>query len=524
MPAIDIIHCGGLFAFAVLLSFPPFAGRKPALWLAAGAALAAGVWSAIHFNWQAAPGAALALVLLLGLALAALLRRTTGNAARPRPFLGAAILLVSLLAAAPFYFFPPVSLPEPGGPFPVGTAWFDLTDEARRGVLEDAADAPRRIQVRVWYPAGDVSGLALRPYLTNWEAKVQAPSVARNWTLPPFALSHLRNAKVHGFENAPIAGADETYPVIVYSHGYWGWAGQNTALMEHLASRGYIIFSIGHPYDAGAIRFGDGDVIGTSPLMEESQAPDPAMTAFWAAKTHDERLAAFPAYREAFDRYRIMKSHAAWMADTQFLIEALRNEPAPEGARALAARADMERLGIGGMSFGGQIAASVCHREPACKAALNFDGGAFDWELIDAPIRMPLLMMHSDWVGYAPEGSTPDPDFNLNDYAYEPFERAGQTGKVFRVRVKGIRHLGFTDLVLIARRPVRDIGFGAIEPTEATAVMNDFAAGFFDRYVKAEDNGFPESTFARHPDAVPHTAKSVREWRLRNQPGQAFDG
>lgn len=288
MPAADIILCGGLLAFAVLLARPSLAGRKPVLWLAAGAALAAGVWSATHYVWQAAPGAALALLLLLGLALSTLLRRKAGNPIRPRPLLGAVVFLLSLLAATPFYFFPRVSLPEPNGPFPVGTATFDLTDETRRGVLEAPAGAPRRIQVRAWYPAGETSGLALRAYFTDWEARYQASSVARNWTLPPFALSHLRNAKVHGFEAAPVAGAaDEIFPVIVYSHGYWGWAGQNTALMEHLASHGYIVFSIGHPYDAGAIRFSDGAVIETSPLKDESQAPDPAMTAFWAAKTHD---------------------------------------------------------------------------------------------------------------------------------------------------------------------------------------------------------------------------------------------
>lgn len=209
-----------------------------------------------------------------------------------------------------------------------------------------------------------------------------------------------------------------------------------------------------------------------------------------------------------------MESHLTWMADTTFLIEALRSANVPEAARALAKKTDMDRLGVAGMSFGGQIAASVCHRELACKAALNFDGGVFDWALIDAPIRMPLLMMHSDWVRYAPEGSTPDPGFNLNDYAYEPFGQAGRTGKVFRMRVKNIQHLGFSDLVLIARRPVRDIGFGAIGRHEAAAIMNDFATGFFDRYLKAENNGFPESAYARHPEVVPHAADSLREWKL----------
>lgn len=515
MLAADVMLFGALFVFAALLARPASRERGIALWLSAGTALAAGLWSAAHFNWQAAPGAALAAMLLLFLALLAVLRRKPDAEGRARPIVGAGVLLLAATATAPYYFFPRTVLPAPSGPFAVGTVDFDLTDQSRRGVLDAPEDAPRRLAIRAWYPAA-ASSETVRPYFTDWEARAQAPSVARNWGLPFFALSHLRNAAVHGVENAPVAKTQETFPVIIYSHGYWGWAGQNTALMEELASRGYIVFSIGHPYDAGAIRFDDGEIIETSPLKAASETPDPAMVAFWTADTHDERLAAFPGFRDAFDRHRVMQSHRAWMADTLFLIETLQNGSAPEKAAFVAARADAGRLGVGGMSFGGQIAVSACRRAPSCKAAVNFDGGVFDWELIDADARTPVLMMHSDWVAYRAGADAPDPDFHLNDYAYETFETAGLNKDIFRMRVENIRHLGFTDLPLIVRRPLRDKAFGSIGGEEAALIMNDFAGGFFDRYVKGENNGFPETAYAKHPAVRPHDAGAVRAWRLAN--------
>ncbi|NRA59767.1 MAG: hypothetical protein HRU25_02420 [Psychrobium sp.] len=42
--------------------------------------------------------------------------------------------------------------------------------------------------------------------------------------------------------------ADDKFPVLIFNHGLYLVAEQNTILMEHLASHGYVIFSIAHPY------------------------------------------------------------------------------------------------------------------------------------------------------------------------------------------------------------------------------------------------------------------------------------
>jgi hypothetical protein len=47
----------------------------------------------------------------------------------------------------------------------------------------------------------------------------------------------------------------------MFSHGYGGVIMQNTVLMEELASHGYVVFSIAHPYEAVVTAFPNGDVI-----------------------------------------------------------------------------------------------------------------------------------------------------------------------------------------------------------------------------------------------------------------------
>lgn len=518
MLAYDFIMIGGLIAFAFALTVLRRGGRTAMLVIAAAVALAAGVASLGSGMWQAVPGAAASALMLTGAVIAVFaagkkVKTGTEGSSSVIAFVLPVLAWLGVAAAAPYYFVPIPVLPAPGGPHEVGTLVFDLKDESRRGVLEDGPDEVRRIYVQAWYPAQDTDGLKRRPYFTRWQAENLAPAFAGNWGFPSFSFSHLRHIGAHAFENAPIASQDGGLPVVIYSHGYWGWEGQNTALMEELASRGYIVFSIAHPYDSGGVKFSDGSIIGSGP-PSDSYEFGPGMLAFLSATDHDARWAAFPAYRDEFDRHRLMRSFEAWTADTRFLLASLRAGDVPEPARSLADASDPSRLAFAGMSFGGTVAASVCEIEPSCKAAANLDGEEFDWSLYDHDIRMPLLMLHSDWVRYAwSELPPPDPGFNYNDFAYERFETAGTSENVYRFRVRDLRHAGLSDLILGARQPIRGKYLGDIDGKEAIAIMNDFTANFLDRFVLKQQNDFPNAQLAAHPLVLPHSASGVREWR-----------
>src|SRR5262245_41191275 len=203
-------------------------------------------------TWQTVP-AAIALALLT-----ALVAWQGGGKWLRRIVAGFAVLLIAISSAL-FYFLPIFELPAPNGPHAIGTRQFELTDTSRTGVLEDSADTPRRILVRAWYPATNTTDLPTRPYLTADEVRDRAIAVFEDFGLPEPQLMyrHFQHVRTHSHVDAPLAGANPL-PVIVFSHGYWCWLGQNTALMEQLASHGYLVFSIGHPHDAGTMTFADG--------------------------------------------------------------------------------------------------------------------------------------------------------------------------------------------------------------------------------------------------------------------------
>lgn len=521
MLASDYLLVGGLIAFALLTVLRKRVEGRLFTGIAS-VSLAAGAVSFMNGMWQAVPGVVAAFLLLAAALAFSAKRDAESREGRNTPFTAFALPVLALFglitAAAPYYLVPIPSLPTPSGPYEIGTRVFDLKDDQRRGVLESGPDEARRIYVQAWYPAQSTDGLERRPYFTLWQAENTAPPFADDWGFPRFSFSHLRHIRTHAFENAPVMESTGL-PIVIYSHGYWGWEGQNTALMEELASRGYIVFSIAHPHDAGDIKFSDGTVIQSGPPSDSYEFGE-GMLAFLSAQDHDARMAAFPAYKDEFDQHRLMRSFEAWTADSRFLLDSLREGAIPEQVKTLADASDFSRLAFAGMSFGGTVAASVCETEISCKAAVNLDGEEFDWSLYDHDIRMPLLMLHADWVRYAWSALPPaDPNFNYNDYAYEKFETAGLSEHVYRFRVKELRHAGLSDLILGARQPVRGKYLGHIDGVEAVAVMNDFTADFLDQFVLKRPKDFPESQLAAHPNVISHSASGVRTWRLEKDLG-----
>lgn len=478
----------------------------------------AGVTSVVCNSWQAAPATLAALIIMTVAAMPAYAPRWPMRWSRR---LLAGVAIVCLVASvALFYSLPIFSLPAPDGPHAVGTRQFELIDPSRTGVMEDAPGTPRRILVRAWYPAANVEGLSTRPYLTEQEVDDHAIDVFTDFGLPQFVYRHFTQVRTHSYEAAP-ADVSESLPVVVFSHGYWCWPGQNTALMEKLASHGYLVFSVGHPYDAGTMTFADGTKIPVSPKKKSAQVPTEGMIKYWTGADHDARYAALRQYQIDFDNHRVMQSFNAWRDDLHFFVDQLTSNRLPEALHELQEAADDRRIGFAGMSFGGTSSASACHHDTRCQAAVNLDGEEFDWSLYNANVRMPLGVLHADWVRYPPFGpNSADPTFNLLcGYAYESWSTAGENESVTRARLIGARHLGLTDLPLSARGPLAARIYGRGDSKQMVEATNAFVVGFFDTHLKKippAATAFPKAVLDRYPASLaPHRNTAVREWWTR---------
>jgi hypothetical protein len=228
--------------------------------------------------------------------------------------------------------------------------------------------------------------------------------------------------------------------------------------------------------------------------------------------THDERTAALHGYAGALSRDRLGASLVAWRDDIVFTARAIEEQKMPAALLPVFATGDTTQLAFVGMSFGGASAAATCRWVEHCRAAINFDGGNYDPALFDAPVERPLLLMMSDWVHLPLPNRPAAPEFTTNDYAYEPWAQAGRNPDVVRLRLDGIRHMGFTDLILLMDGPQRAERFGTIAPTDAVAAIGAVSLAFLDQYLKGHSRKALDDVIARTPALHVHSPDSVRRW------------
>jgi len=405
------------------------------------------------------------------------------------------------------------SLPAPDGAHAVGVAREEFVDGARTLDPLDPASGPRRLPAVVWYPADGRAddGTA---YMAGDAATVTLPAVVRNFGYADVDLPALADTRVAARHGAPPAPHPQGFPVVVFSHGFFLYPEQNTALATRLASHGYIVVSIAHPGDAADVRLADGRTVATR-LVAEGDDPRlaKALTTLAGGSDADAVRAALAVYADALPATRIGRSFAQWRDDTLAVARALADGDAPDGLRDVLRAADRGRLAFLGMSFGGATSATSCRQVEACRAAVNLDGQNFDPGLYDRPVGRPLLLLLSDWTRYGLlEGQPRDADFSPNDLAYEPWETAGQDADLVRVRLQGVRHMGFTDLVALLEGAKRGERVGDIDGDAALSAIGDVVLAFLDAHVRDGDATAIDAAIERHPALVRHLPRRLQRW------------
>ena len=253
MRSIEVLTLLALL-FSLLAHLIP-RSRRPR-WLSRLPALAA-ILVVIHlvvegYRWQMVPAYALAAFLVSGMVLwsrgaATQHPPTPSRLRRILGILGAIVgfilgLTTLALAALLSTALPVFTLPEPTGPYAIGTQYYLWTDTSRPDEYTSAPDDFREVSVQIWYPA-ELSGHEKPiPYMRRDAA--QAFSSSAN--LPAFLFEHFGLVRTHAYLDANVARTSAPFPVITYSPS--GLMSGHMALFEELASHGYVVVCIGHPY------------------------------------------------------------------------------------------------------------------------------------------------------------------------------------------------------------------------------------------------------------------------------------
>jgi len=404
-----------------------------------------------------------------------------------RPLTVGALLLTVAVAGRPTTM--PFSLPPPTGPFAIGTTTWHLADTSRQEVFSHSNASPqaggfREVVAHVWYPAAAGRHTALAPYLRDGLA--EARTFAKVLRRPESAFDDLADVLTHAEIDRPIASG--RFPLVIFSPGYTSVASAYTALLEDLASHGYIVVNVLHPYEVAATTLRDGRVVtmldDAGVLRPEIQAvfaewgkEDDAMTAVTQATTPESQRTLMRTYLSGLTNTNVMARR--WVDDMRMVVASIR-APGTD-MRAVASHIDANRLVAAGHSMGGVAAAQFCAEDKACGGALNLDGIPQYGPMIDrtTPMNKPIVMVYSARPGRA----------GANDVIYGP-----ASSVYYRVDVENTRHLDFADMTLWGG-PLRELPvLGFIDPIRATSITRTILVQFFDQVLSGRPSPVLNST------------------------------
>ncbi|MCP4421781.1 MAG: hypothetical protein GY805_34645, partial [Chloroflexi bacterium] len=162
------------------------------------------------------------------------------------------LIAVSLPVAMPVPY-----LPDPTGPYAIGTFSRYLLDNGRPETYTEDPNDSRELMVQIWYPAANNDGKPAS-YIENLD--VAGPVLAEQFDLPSFLLNHINLTQLDVWQEASPVKDEPPFPVIIFSHGLTGLRMQNTVMVRELVSHGYIVAAIDHTYANALSIFPDGRV------------------------------------------------------------------------------------------------------------------------------------------------------------------------------------------------------------------------------------------------------------------------
>ncbi|MDT0303691.1 alpha/beta hydrolase family protein [Streptomonospora wellingtoniae] len=376
--------------------------------------------------------------------------------------------------------------PEPTGPHAVGRADLHLVDESRGHPWVEGAKQ-RDLMVSVWYPAED-SGGEPPPYMPAAVAGVLSGELEQ--------LGVSRDAvDVAGTTTDARAGADvaddaEDLPVLLYSHGFNQSRHQATAQLEELASQGYAVVAMDHPYESSAVELPGGRVIRDA--IPEAGA-DTMRTAV-----------------------------ATRVADTRFVLDAVEEiagggdpaeggQPLPDG---LGAALDPSSVAMFGHSAGGLTAAEAMLVDDRIDAGVNLDGSIAyhvgDEEWADATLQgaeRPFMIFSGGLSGGSgdPHTSEYSPDWRMF--------RAASTGPFLELHMPDAEHMSFIDTQWMTAQIEEGLdpdgrawedgvesAVGTVGARPSIAAQRAYLTAYFDEHLRGRERPLLDGPSAEYPE------------------------
>lgn len=276
--------------------------------------------------------------------------------------------------------------------------------------------------------------------------------------------------------------ANGSYPLVIFSHGSFGYYQSNTSAYMELASNGYVVVSVDHPYYA----FFTKDTNGKTIIVDMSFMQT-----------------AIDVQNGLYSQEEEFNAAQEWMdirtADINFVIDSIKEASnSGELNSAWYTSSDTERteisnvlsitdtdtIGLMGHSIGGAVSVQLGRERDDITAVIDIDGTMLgEWQafendslvLVDEPYPIPVLALDNQGHGEGYE-DTSYVNRHMMDNAIDGRE----------MYFANTEHMDFTDLPLMSPFLASMFGKGSVDSDEFIPQLNDIILNYFNYYLKNE--------------------------------------
>lgn len=344
-----------------------------------------------------------------------------------------------------------ILLPAPPGSANVHITHFPLTDTSRVDPFAPCCNQPRRLMVTLYQPA----------ICEQTEAITYIPPTSAAAITKLFG-AYLPNLSLDNFQLqvCPEASGNNDVPLLFFSPGYWAPRVVYSVILQWVASMGFNILAIDHPYDGAIVEYPDGSYVEYANLT----IPDDILTTLG------------PRVKDVSTVLNAVTNGTRWQE---------------LGVPPL----NTSRMAVFGHSLGGATAFGALLAEPRLQAACNIDGGLWGDEIITNNTRPYLLI-----------GAENHPPADTSVAQNWPY----QLGRKWHLEIAGTAHNALTDFSTVSQLlgtnltdPAVIAFIGTIESTRLLRILREYIAAFFREILEEKEEEllvgpsmvFPEVSF-----------------------------
>lgn len=371
-----------------------------------------------------------------------------------------------------------VILPQPGGPFLVGLTISELIDSSRQDPF-DPAHGQRALMVSIFHPIhhSSKSQTYLASYLPPATAAFEEAAFTA-YGIPNGTLSSLKLQL-----SSPYSSSQYSYsyshrsrslhhPVVIFSPALGTSRLFYNFLAQSIASAGYIVVTIDHPYDADVVEYPNGKLV------------------YFGIDTDNSTQIGLALDTRAEDASFVLNQ----LSNATVIRKLLPKYHYEAGI-------DVRKVGMLGHSLGGAAAATTMLKDSRIVAGSNLDG-SFWGSVISAGLDRPFLLFEQGG-----KAQTPDPTWE----AIWPHLR----GWKLELGLEKAQHYTFSDLPFLVARSglqnklpseVFDGFLGTLDGGRAMKIVGTYVTSFFDFVLKGaraellegKSKAFPEVNFVKY--------------------------